>query len=63
MDLKEFLQSKMTEIKAGSTDNFVDLGRHINLNWEDKLVPGGVWAFDLGSTNFIEDSEYAQKWF
>ena len=63
MDLKEFLQSKMTEIKAGSTDNFVDLGRHINLNWEDKLVPGGVWAFALGSTNFIEDSEYAQKWF
>ena len=29
MNLKEFLQSKMTDVKAGkSTANFVDLGKH-----------------------------------
>ena len=64
MNLKEFLQSKMTDVKAGkSTANFVDLGKHINLNWENRLLPGGVWSLDVGSLNILEDSKYANQWF
>ena len=64
MSLDEFLQSKMADVQAGKTkNNFIDLGKNINLNWEDRLQPGGVWSLDVGSLDILEDNKEGKTWF
>ncbi len=64
MSLAKLLQSKMADVQAGKTkNNFIDLGKNINLNWEDRLQPGGVWSLDVGSLDILEDNKEGQKWF
>ena len=54
----------MADVQAGKTkNNFIDLGKNINLNWEDRLQPGGVWSLDVGSLDILEDNKEGQKWF
>ena len=46
-----------------ASERFVQIAPDINLTWEDKIYPGGVWSVDVGTLDVLKDNPEAQAWF
>ena len=64
--LRKSLMNEMASIVIHgrhASERFVQIAPDINLTWEDKIYPGGVWSVDVGTLDVLKDNPEAQTWF
>jgi len=44
------------------SERFVTIANNIQLSWEDKIYPGGVWSLDVGVRDITKDNPEILKW-
>ena len=44
------------------SERFVTIANDIQLSWEDKIYPGGVWSLDVGVRDITKDNPEILKW-
>ena len=63
--LRKNLMNEMASIVVHGrhpSERFVKIANNIQLSWEDKIYPGGVWSLDVGVRDITKDNPEILKW-